>query len=528
MKFKKILTSILIESKTSEKAIQKLKNLGINDNNAKALGNIAGSIYRLLAFRILGKYEKEYADLESRYDMSKTDTSNDLKKRFQLINNENAFIRERNRVRSIVDWYRVGLGGVIKPYENFTFNELFDESERWHESLGIGESKIDYKETNDIILDFRKNGVGYYWADLGTTNCPDEAERMGHCGSSRGNIYSLRHYKKIENNHTLNKSYLTASVDGSGTLLQLKGQKNSKPTSEFHSMILPLFYLKDGGEFEVDGEYETSEYFINDIGYEYDSSRDFKFSDLTSEEVSKLYTNRPGLFTGRQEKKLLKSLGLIEPAQYDFKFTLNIHPKNAEDYISGELTNVVSDILMGDTYQYWDNYEYAEWRSAIDYDLNEENAQRIIGILKQKNGIDDFDGTDLKDIIEEYDHDDEIKDRLRASINDAEAQDYERYMYDELKGAFSEFGNVISMNDEGVTIEIDLEDLISSNKIDDETMDELIERCGDNTADAECLFSELLGDGYIGKARFDVDNRWYPSIDRNNFNEILNDRLSEI
>ena len=73
-----------------------------------------------------------------------------------------------------------------------------------------------------------------------------------------------------------------------------------------------------------------------------------------------------------------------------------------------------------------------------------------------------------------------------------------------------------------------LEDLISSNKIDDETMDELIERCGDDTADGECLFSEMLGDGYIEKARFDVDNRWYPSIDRNNFNEILNDRLDEI
>jgi hypothetical protein len=38
----------------------------------------------------------------------------------------------------------------------------------------------------------------------------------------------------------------------------------------------------------------------------------------------------------------------------------------------------------------------------------------------------------------------------------------------------------------------------------------------------------MLGDGYIEKARFDVDNRWYPSIDRNNFNEILNDRLDEI
>ena len=525
MKFKSLLENILTEASKRDVLISKL---GIKDDQADALSKVAGPLSIFFAYKILEKYEVEYYRDLTPERKKVVISQKSAPERFALVNGSNSFTRERDKMRGIMDWVRVALAGNVKAYQQLSFDELYDESERWHESLGVGESKFDYNETNEIILDFRKNDEGYYWVNLGKTNCPDEAERMGHCGSTRGILYSLRSFKKIENDHTLNKSHLTASVDGSGTLLQLKGQKNSKPTSEYHSMILPLFYLKDGGEFEVDGEYETSEYFINDIGYEYDSSRDFKFSDLTSEEVSKLYTDRPELFTGRQEKKLLKSLGLIEPSQYNFNFTLNIHPKNAEDYIRGELTNVVYDILMGDTYQYWDNYEYAEWRSAIDYDLNEENSERIIEILKQKNGVDEFEETDLKEIIEEYDHDDEIKDRLRASINDAEAQDYERYMYDELKSAFSEFGNVINMNDEGVSIEINLEDLISTNKIDDETIDELIERCGDDSADGECLFSELLGDGYIEKARFDVDNRWYPSIDRNNFNEILNDRLSEI
>lgn len=515
MKFKSLLENILTEASKRDILINKL---GVKDDQADALSKIAGPLSVFFAYKILEMDEVDYytdrVSDERRIQITSKQTAPE---RFGLVNGSNSFTRERNKMRGIMDWVRVALGGNIKAYQQLTFEELYDESERWHESLGVGESKFDYNETNEIILDFRKNDEGYYWVNLGKNNCPDEAERMGHCSSTKGVLYSLRSFKKIENDHTLNKSHLTASIDNLGNLLQLKGQKNSKPTNEYHSVILPLFYLK-----------AEDDYLINNVGYEYDSSRDFKISDLTNEEISKLYTDRPILFTNRQEKKLLKSLGLIEPAQYDFKFTLNIHPKNAEDYIRGELTNVVSDILMGDTYQYWDNYEYAEWRSAIDYDLNEENAQRIIGILKQKNGVDEFDVTDLKDIIEEYDHDDEIKDRLRSSINDAEAQDYERYMYDELKGAFSEFGNVISMNDEGVTIEIDLEDLISSKEIDDETMDELIERCGDDTADGECLFSELMGDGYIEKARFDVDNRWYPSIDRNNFNEILNDRLSEI
>jgi hypothetical protein len=514
MKFKSLLENILTEASKRDVLISKL---GVKEVEADVLSKVAGPLSVFFAYKILEMYEKDYYDNVSDEKRIAIINQKSAPERFALVNGSNSFTRERDKMRGIMDWVRVALGGNVKTYQQLSFNELYDESERWHESLGVGESKFDYNETNEIILDFRKNDEGYYWVNLGKTNCPDEAKRMGHCGSTRGILYSLRSFKKIENDHTLNKSHLTASIDNLGTLLQLKGQKNSKPTSEYHSIILPLFYLKNG-----------EKYLIYEVGYEYDSSRDFKFSDLTNEEVSKLYTDRPELFTGRQEKKLLKSLGLIEPSEYNFNFTLNIGPKNAEDYIRGELTNIVYDILMGDTYQYWDNYEYADWRSAIDYDLNDENAQRIIGILKQKNGIDEFDGTDLKDIIEEYDHDDEIKDRLRASINDAESQDYERYMYDELKSAFSEFGNVTSMNDEGVTIEINLEDLISSNKIDDETMDELIERCGDDTADGECLFSEMLGDGYIEKARFDVDNRWYPSIDRNNFNEILNDRLDEI
>lgn len=512
MKFKSLLESILTEASKRDVLIGKL---GVKEVEADVLSKVAGPLSVFFAYKILEMYEKDYYRDISDDRRIKITSEKTAPERFALVNGSNSFTRERNKMRGIMDWVRVALGGNVKTYQQLSFDELYDESERWHESLGVGESKFDYNETNEIILDFRKNDEGYYWANLGKTNCPDEAERMGHCGSTRGILYSLRSFKKIENDHTLNKSHLTASIDSDGNLLQLKGQKNSKPTNEYHVLILPLFYFKDG-----------EDYLINKIGYEYDSSRDFKISDLTTEEITKLYNDRPELFTGRQEKKLLKSLGLIEPSQYNFNFTLNIHPKNAEDYIRGELTNVVYDILMGDTYQYWDNYEHADWKSSIEYEIDDINTQKIINMLRNSEGFDEE--LSLVDLIEECDHTDEIKGALKSATNDAEGSDYERYMYDELKSAFSEFGNVINMNDEGVAIEINLEDLISSNKIDDETIDELIERCGDDSADGECLFSELLGDGYIEKARFDVDNRWYPSIDRNNFNEILNDRLSEI
>jgi hypothetical protein len=512
MKFKKLLSSLLVEASKKDILINKL---GVNEYNANALSEVAGPLSVFFAYKILEKYEEEYYDTADRAKEIIKKNQISTFNRMALVNGSNSFVRERDKLRGIMDWVRVGLAGDIKAYQELTFMELYAESERWHESLGIGDSKIDYIEENTIILDFRKDGVGYYWVDLGVGNCPDEAERMGHCGSTRGNLYSLRSFRNIENNHTLNKSHLTASIDKSGDILQLKGSKNSKPPKELHPLILQLLYTKKDGSYLVYG-----------FGYEYNSENDFKLSDLTFDEVKNIYIDRPELFDSRQGKKILRSLGLIESPKTDYKFTLTIPVKYASDYIRGELKDTVSDILMGDTWQYWDNYQYADWESSIQYHIDEENTQKIVNMLRNSEGFDE--DLSLIDLIKECDDTEEIRSALRSATNDAEAQDYESHLYKELESAFQELGDVISMNDEGVVIDIDLESLISSNNIDDETIDEIAERCEDNSSNAECMFEELLSEGYIEKVRFDVDNRWYPSIDNNNFNDILNDRLNEI
>jgi hypothetical protein len=512
MKFKNLINTLLVEASKKDILTNKL---GVKDVEAEALSKVAGPLSVFFAYKILEKYEEAYYSDISNERKAEITSKMSAPARFALVNGSNSFSRERDKMRGIMDWVRVALAGNVKPYQELTFKQLYDESERWHESLGVGESKFDFNETNDVILDFRKGGGGYYWVDLGVGNCPDEAERMGHCASSRGKLYSLRSFKKIENDHTLNKSHLTASIDSEGNLLQLKGQKNSKPTNEYHTLILPLFYFKNG-----------ENYLINSIGYEYDNSKDFKIYDLTTEEITKLYADRPELFDGRQEKKLLRSLGLVDSPKTDYKFTLTIPVKYASDYIRGELKDTVSDILMGDTWQYWDNYQYADWEASIQYHIDEENTQKIINMLRNSEGFDE--DLSLVDLIKECDDTEEIRSALRTATNDAEANDYESYLYKELESAFQELGDVMSMNDEGVVIEVDLESLIASNNIDDETIDEIAERCEDNSSNAECMFEELFAEGYIDKPRFDVDNRWYPSIDNNNFNEILNDRLNEI
>ncbi len=518
MKFRNLLETILIEESKKDVLVNKI---GLNEPIASAFVDICGPLSVILFNKALQAsidINTSRPDVYKMSGLSYYDGKTLKEKIINYFNDRRSGLFDvfggRQELIGLMDYIRVGLYGNFKSVQNLNLNELLTKSKEWHDSLEIGESKIDYKEENTIILDFRENGLGYYWADLGGTTCTEEKKRMGHCADSAGLLYSLRSYKPLNNKHTLNNSHLTASINENGTLLQLKGPKNSKPTSEYHNLILPLLYLKVGDKF-----------LINGIGYEYNSANDFKIGDLTEDQIKKLYQDRPELFKGRQENKLLRKIGLVEPVKYQI-FNLVIDTKRAEDYVRGDYSNIVDDVLIGNTWQYWDNSEYADWKYAVENELNDNNILKIIDLLKQKNP--NITGSEnLLELIEEYDEDDEIKNRIRWSVNDAEANDYEDYLYKNVKRAFEEYGDVISMNDEGIVISIDLETLISNNNISDEDMDEITERCGDDS-DVECIFNELLGDGYIEKPRLDVDDRWYPDADRDNFNEILNDRLHEI
>lgn len=526
--FKNILESFLFESRSKDKLTQKLIKLGVNEYNAEALAESAGALTIFLAFKILEKYEAEYYENSNRAREIIKKQKLDVPNRMALVNGSNSFTRERNKVRSIIDWYRVALNGNIKPYENLSFDELYEESEKWHESLGVGESKIDYEEKKDIILDFRKDGEGFYWVALGTQRCSEEAERMGHCASSSGYLYSLREYKNIQNDHTLNKSHLTASITSDGTLLQLKGSKNSKPKSEFHKFIIPLLEFK--GE---DG------FLINNFGYEYDSKNDFKLSDLTNDEIKFLYGERPELFNDRKGKILLQNIGLIEKEKRETTFILEIEPKYIEDYVTGGWVvskrkrqngstyeiDIFETILSGDVWDLWQNYD-ADWEYSVD-SISKENENKIITRLKELAGEEYDPEMSLKDAIEEFD-DGDIKTAISSAVNDSEANEFHDYLYKQLKDALSEYGKVIEMNDAIVKIEVDLDNLTSG--IDEEVLDEAYEACEsvDGYSSPSCVLTELLGHGEIEKPDFNYDERWTPWGNDNNFNENLKWRLDEI
>ena len=444
-------------------------------------------------------------------------------------------------VVSIMDWIRVGLNGNLGENKNLKFNDLIISSQRWHDSLDIGGGKINYVEPHDheIVLDFRnKDGVGFYWVDLGSNFCDEESKRMGHCGRSGYNLYSLREYKKFpgKEGYTINDSHLTASIDDDGTLYQLKGKKNSKPSEKYHQYILPLFYVLGGGG-------EEEDYLIRGFGSEYSSQQDFKLSDLSDEIIRDLYQNRPELFESRSLKRKLIELGIIEKPNIDYNITLKIDPDDVGYYVRGDYvirrytkkdtgilieTYLFETILSGDVWDLWDNYD-VDWKSSLEYYVNEDNEKKIYEMIEEfAKKTDDFDeetfnSMELKELIEEYDDNYDIRNAISDATNDAESDDYVNHLYKTLEDCLEEYGEVESMTDEGVVLHIDVSKLI--NKNNEEWFYEYMDNCDE---DIKCVFGEMVYNDIIDKPKFSIDDRWYPDVDLNYFNERLNERLNEI
>lgn len=397
-------------------------------------------------------------------------------------------------------------------------------------------------QLHPIVKDFRdENGNGLYWTDLETKYSEEECERMGHCGrSAYGYLYSLRETKPINDKFKINRSLLTAAIGDDGTMYQLKGPKNSKPKEELHPYILPLFDIKD----------EDGEYLIQSFGSEYASDRDFKLTDLPNEVLVNLYQKRPELFGTRTLQRKLMDMGIIEKPVVDYNITLNIKPDDVGRYVDGDYVyrrrkvktttpagqqyertveiTLFEIILSGDVYELWENWE-PDWKGALTYDVDDTNEKRIRDLLRhiaQKDNPDFneevFNDESTEELINDWDEDYEIRRAIGNAVSNAESDAYANYLYGELKDALEEYGVVKQMNDEGVILEINTEPYL--NNIHDDYFEDYMERCDD---DIECVFIEAISEGEIEKPKVDFDDRYYPDIDKANFNDILSDYLSD-
>lgn len=179
------------------------------------------------------------------------------------------------KYRYIFDWLSSPRVASRVNVKILSFKDALEKSTIWHESLETGVS-ANYNEEHEIILDYRKNGVGFYWANLNTSMSEEEKRRMGHCGNDSGKVlFSLRSIDEIQDG----RSHVTISYDPKTRKLgQMKGPQNRKPKQVFFKFIIDMLL---NNKYPVVG-------FEKNI-YAYDQN--FQLEDLSKDELNHVLSN---------------------------------------------------------------------------------------------------------------------------------------------------------------------------------------------------------------------------------------------
>jgi hypothetical protein len=187
--------------------------------------------------------------------------------------------QHRSNFEYILDWLTSPRRRENVNLKDLTFSNALEKSREWHQSLESSESS-NYKEENEILIDYRTNGVGYYWVNLNTSYSQEEADRMGHCGRDSGTtLFSLRSI----NQYGDGRSHITSSYNLTDHKInQTKGKKNSKPKSEYYGYIVDLIL---NTKYPVKGFHRNS----------YGAENNFKLSDLDTDTLNSVLSKNRDL-----------------------------------------------------------------------------------------------------------------------------------------------------------------------------------------------------------------------------------------
>jgi hypothetical protein len=465
MKLINVAKSLILEASAKDVLVNKLK---LSEKAADFFVEKCGKLAIIMANKIIEAIAKNNQKIANQPTMEAM---------INLLNKDYRTFSES--LVSIMDWIRVGLNGNLGSHKNDDYQTLVRESKKWHDELEVGSGIYNYEENEDnIILDFRdENGIGFYWVDLLTSSCNDEHKRMGHCASTRGDtLFSLRETRRINDKFTINKSHLTAAIEEQSegfSILQLKGQKNSKPAEKYHKYIAELLISPT-----VD---------IVGFGSEYDSASDFKLSDLNNELFKLVMKNNEKLFGTIALYSAYKK-GLIDEAPR-VVFDIFIKPDEMYQYINSENydsrrrlknggiedVNFIENFLEEgldylDSGYSWKDFTYyasSELENKIEeYLIN--NFKNEINDLNLENDDDDyFQDLTLIEKIKELDVD-ELTNVISQSLDRAYEDAYYSEVHKSIDKALSDYGEVLRLNYEGALIRVNLLHFandIDSNKV---------------------------------------------------------------
>jgi hypothetical protein len=238
------------------------KNAGYEDINKQTVRNEMFSLYFVDFKR---RYWNMLEEIISR--LFEVENKPNLNIKELDINTANEYLHKLNFIR---DW-----SDNVEETPNLkrmSWDVAYETARKWHDSLRSQDTEMDDNIEDDIVMQFSD---GFFWRDLKTDNCSQEAKAMGHCGSSSGDVlYSLRDGK--------NRPHITAAfklVGDKRVLRQMKGKGNERPNPKYHKYIAELLGNKKFNVRGIDYRFEQ--------GGQY--GKDFHPDELSPELQNYLY-----------------------------------------------------------------------------------------------------------------------------------------------------------------------------------------------------------------------------------------------
>ena len=212
----------------------------------------------------------------------------------------------------------------------------------------------------------------------------------------------------------------------------------------------------------------------------------------------------------------------------NLKVTLEINLIDSASYLNvgRDYSDKIFEYIFGDDYHEWFSYyDGFDLKSTMDYYVDNNNESKIEEIVQKyietNNMFEETEDMDLTEKIDYLDLDD-IKTELAVAEFDAMNQAYHSWLIKEVISAYDDYGVVKKLSWDKIKLTVDLSDFILS--MDEYDFDNYLNNC---SVDLECWFNEMKGNE-IDMPRFSRDDRYTVLPDKQNFNEILSDRLLEI
>jgi hypothetical protein len=270
---------------------------------------------------------KRFSNIENLYKYFKGESgvvpTNNLSVKTQI----KAFYKDnKNAIGAIFDYFFSPIRNQHQKinFTTSTFEEMDAIQREWHKSIKAS-GKI-LRESGKIIKEYPD---GYYWVDLMTRSAVDEAQAMGHCGTtSADTIISLR--RKSEGGYIepfVTMAAYKNNMDKFTSIVQIKGKNNTKPVAKYHPYIVSFLMDESLGACFIGKS-------------EYSPEDDFHISDLKdTNQIKEMLLNRPEQFDSRSDIRSLYDEGRLDAAFINKYYDLRLSNKKGGRYYKVQQPN---------------------------------------------------------------------------------------------------------------------------------------------------------------------------------------------